>query len=112
MVSKCFSKTQDMKTKLKTRALVVETRNREVTGGSLWAGRLLRQALSFYGGVIMRGKTYLNWMGKFTLDVLADAGKLPKEQKALYFAAIKAGLKAISQGRIDCINKAIKVLEE
>ena len=44
-----------MKTKQKTRALVVETRNREVAGGSLWAGRLLRQALSFYveGGVFM-----------------------------------------------------------
>ena len=71
-----------MKTKLKTRALVVETRNREVAGGSLWAGRLLRQALSFFcvGGVIMRGKPYLDWKGKFTLNVLAYADKLPKDQ--------------------------------
>lgn len=46
-----------MKTKSVNRALVVETRNREVAGGSLWAGRLLRQALFlFRGGVIMEEK--------------------------------------------------------
>ena len=60
----------------------------------------------------MTGKPYSDWKGRFNLDVLADARKLPKEHKAIYFAAINAGLKAISQGRIDCINKAIKVLEE
>jgi len=42
-----------MKTKLKTRALVVETHTGDVMGGSLWAGRILRQALSFYGRGIM-----------------------------------------------------------
>ena len=60
----------------------------------------------------MRGKPYLDWRGKFALDVLAYADKLPKDQQERYFKAIESGLKAISEGRINSVNKAIEVLQE
>jgi hypothetical protein len=48
-------------------------------------------------------------MGKFVLDVMDDARGLPKDQKPIYFEAIKAGLKAISQGRGE---EVLRILEE
>ena len=101
-----------MKTKSVNRALVVETRNREVAGGSLWAGRLLRQALfSFMGGVIMGGKPYLDRWGKFVLDIMNYSRKLPKDQQELYHDGMMAALKALSEGRDDQVQQAIEILK-
>ena len=57
-------------------------------------------------------KWYLDENGKFVLDVMANARKLPEETKRLYLDAIMAALKAASQGRIDLIEEATKTLEE
>jgi len=57
----------------------------------------------------MGEKPYSDWMGKFVLDVMDDARRLPKDQNPIYFEAIKAGLKAISQVRGE---EVLKILEE
>ena len=72
-----------MKTKQKTRALVVETRNREVAGGSLWAGRLLRQALSLFWpmaerGIKMEDRAALRKVQQKLLDIV-KRGKFSRE---------------------------------
>lgn len=50
--------------------------------------------------------------GKFVLGVMHDAKKLPKDERGLYHDTIDAALKAASQGRMDLIERATKVLKE
>ena len=60
----------------------------------------------------MGGKGYLDSHGKFVLDIMNYSRKLPKKQKELYFRGMDAAFKALSEGRIDSVKKAIKVLQE
>ena len=59
----------------------------------------------------MGGKGYLDSHGKFVLDVMRDARRLPKDVRRLYLDGIMAALKASSQGHSDKVEKAIQILK-
>ena len=59
----------------------------------------------------MRGKSYLDRHGKFVLDMMRDARRLPKDLKPIFLEGMGAALKAISERRFDKVEKAIKILK-
>ena len=59
----------------------------------------------------MGGKGYVDSHGKFVLDIMAYARKLPKEEQELYFRGMDAAFKALSEGRDAQVQQAIEILK-
>jgi len=59
----------------------------------------------------MGGKGYVDSHGKFVLDVMRNARRLPEDENRLYLDGIMAVLKALSEGRDAQVHQAMQILK-